>query len=283
MTARHWKRIPSSEARYEYPGPLLKKHWARLHQGDREPYPDAAYLGDLLARHPALDPRMSIKEASGVLQDAWRAFHSGDFSDAVRLGLSAGLFGYNVANKATAIYATYLEAAAEKKKTLFLEVAERAEELQEAGPSLYNAWYLHAQALGRYSQEISVMTALAQGLGGRIKHSLEQALKLESRHADAHLALGLYHAEIIGKVGSLVGSLTYGASEKAARQHFARALELAPDAPIVRIEKANGLSMIFGKTKITEVKKLYEEAARCHPLDAMEQLDVNFAKSKLSD
>ncbi|WP_414474420.1 hypothetical protein [Microvirga sp. M2] len=283
MTARRWKRFSTPEARYDYPGPLLRKHWTRLHQGDREPYPDAAYLADLITRHPALEPGMSPKEAGEVLQAAWRAFHSGDLGEAVRLGLSLGPLGYNVANKATNIYATYLETTAGKKKALFLEAAERAEQLQEAAPSLCNAWYLHAQALGRYSQEISVTAALAQGLGGKIKRSLKQALKLEPRHADAHLALGVYHAEIIGKVGALLGSLTYGASEKVACRHFAKALELAPTAPIVRIEQANGLLTLFGTSKRAEARRLYEEAARCHPLDAMEYLDASLAKLELSD
>lgn len=282
MTSATWKRFPSPDTRYSYHGPLLVKRWPRLHAGDREPYPDATLLEKLISHHPALEPLISLKEASGTLQDAWRAFHRGDFSEAVRLGLSIGLLGYNAANKATNIYATYLETAVEKKKTLFLEAAKRAEELQEAAPSLCNAWYLHAQALGRYSQDTSVMTALAQGLGGKIKQSLDRALKLEPRHADAHLALGVYHAEIIGKVGTLVGSLTYGASEEAALRHFKKALDLAPHAAIMHIEYANGLLALFGKSKAAEARQLYEEAARCDPADAMERLDIDLAQAELT-
>jgi hypothetical protein len=50
-------------------------------------------------------------------------------------------------------------------------------------------------------------------MGGKIKHSLTQALALEPRHADARIALGAYHAEVIDKVGSLVGGITYGAKK----------------------------------------------------------------------
>ena len=62
-----------------------------------------------------------------------------------------------------------------------------------------------AYALGRYSQGISVAKALAQGLGGKVKNALETTIKLAPKHADAHIALGAFHAEVIDKVGSLLG------------------------------------------------------------------------------
>ena len=115
--------------------------------------------------------------------------------------------------------------------------------------------------LGRYSQDISVAKALAQGIGGKVKDGLEQALKLEPKHADAHIALGTYHAEIIDKVGAMVGGLTYGAKKDAGVEHFQKALKLNPDSAIARIEYANGLVMLFGKDKMKEAEKLYAEAA----------------------
>ena len=62
--------------------------------------------------------------------------------------------------------------------------------------------------------------ALAQGIGGRVKASLEKAIKLEPNHGDAHIALGSYHAEVVSKVGSMLASLTYGASKEEAVRHL---------------------------------------------------------------
>lgn len=76
----------------------------------------------------------------------------------------------------------------------FLEVARRAEELQGIAPRSPNAWYHHAQALGRHAQGVSVIDALTQGVASKIKESLEKTLKLEPHHAEAHIALGAYHA-----------------------------------------------------------------------------------------
>ena len=242
-----WKSFPYPTEHYDFPGAALQKRWARLHQGDCEPYPAAASLKKLAASHPDLEPPMSLEQAAQTLQAAWRAFHHGDFGQAVGLGLSVGPLGYNVANKAALIYATYLEGGEKRKLALFTESAERAEELQACAASMPNAWYLHAQALGRYAQALSVVEALAQGLGGKVKASLERTIALEPRHADAHIALGAYHAEVIDKIGALVGGLTYGASKDSGVKHFESALKLNPDSAIARIEYANGLLMMFGK------------------------------------
>ena len=53
-----------------------------------------------------------------------------------------------------------------------------------------------------------------------------------------------------------------------------------PDSAIARIEQANGLAMLFGKSKLAEAEKLYEEAARCKPADAMQKLDAEQAREE---
>jgi len=40
--------------------------------------------------------------------------------------------------------------------------------------------------------------------------------------------------------------------------------------------------MLMGKSKMKDAEKLYEEAAKCNPLDAMERLDVELAKSEVA-
>ncbi len=150
-------------------------------------------------------------------------------------------------------------------------------------PKYANAYYFHALALGRYSQGISVAKALAQGHGGKVRDSLTKALKLNPDHADAHIALGAFHAEVINKVGAMVGGLTYGAKKDAAIEHFEQALKLNPDSAIARIEYANGLVMLFGDAKMKQAEKLYNDAAACKPVDAMERLDVEAAKAELEE
>ncbi|MDK9715386.1 MAG: tetratricopeptide repeat protein [Sulfuritalea sp.] len=260
MAKPAWKKFPHADKAFVYAGAALKKNWERLHSGDCEPFP-----------------------ADAAVQEAWRLYHQGEFGKAFEAGLAAGVDGYNAANKAAMIYATYLEDDDQRKLELFQSISARCEELQQAQPKNANAWYFQAYALGRYSQGISVLNALTQGLGGRIKAALDAALKLAPKHAEAHTALGAYHAEVVDKVGALIGKLTYGANRESAVKHFETALKLVPDSAIARIEYANALVMLFGQGKMDQAVKLYEKAAAETPVEAMECLDVELAKAELED
>ncbi|MDI1269862.1 MAG: hypothetical protein PSV40_12270 [Polaromonas sp.] len=254
-----WTAFPHA-GDYAFDAASLKKNWARLHQGDCEPLPkDAAAL------------------------QAWVPFHNGEFQQAVEAGLKAGGAGITVANKATSIYANYLENREKTKLELFMEVAQRAEAQQAADPQNANAWYWQAYALGRYSQGISVAKALAQGLGSKVKNALEQAIRLCPNHADAHIALAAFHAEVIDKVGSLIGGMTYGARKDVGLSLFKESLKLNPGSAIAMIEYANGMVMLEGDKRMKEATKLYEQAAASTPVDAMERLDVEMAKAELED
>jgi len=256
--AKKWAAFPHTDKAYVYDAAGLRKNWARLHRGDCEPFPKDA----------------------GVLA-AWRHFHAGAFGEAVDAGRKAGGAGIDAAVKAQMIYANYLEKSDKAKLALLEEAAGWAEERRGGAPKLANAHYFYAYALGRYSQGISITKALAQGFGGKIKEALITALKLEPKHADAHIAYGSYQAEIIDKVGGLVAGMTYGAKKDSALEHFQKALKLNPDSAIARIEYANGLIMLFGKTRMADAETLYKEAAACKPADAMERLDVELARSEL--
>jgi tetratricopeptide (TPR) repeat protein len=257
--ARKWVKFPHADKAYEYPGAALKSAWARLHKGDREPYPKDA-----------------------AVADAWRHFHAGNFQQAVDAGLAAAGAGINAAVKAQCVHAHYLERDAKARLALFEEAASWANEHRAKSTKDANAQYLYAYALGRYGQGISVAKALAQGFGGKIRDALATALDLDAKHAEAALAFGAYPSEVINKVGALVAGLTYGAKKESALAHFERATKLFPESPIVRIEHANGLILLFGKSRLDDATKLYEAAAAAKPQDAMERLDVEHAKEELA-
>lgn len=254
-----WTPFPYAVDEYVYDAAALKKKWARLHAGDAEALP----------------------KDDKVLA-AWSSFHAGEFQKACEAGLKAGGAGITVANKAQAIYANYLEKSEKNKLALFLEVAERAEVQLKDDSKNPNAHYWMAYALGRYSQGISVAKALAQGLGGKVKTALETTIRLAPKHADAHIALGAFHAEVIDKVGKLLGK-TQGADAATGLKMYQQALKLNPTSAIARVEYANGLVMLEGDKKMKEAEKLYAEAAACEPIDAMERLDVEMAKAELEE
>jgi hypothetical protein len=252
-----WTAFPYA-GDYVYDADSVKKNWARLHTGDAEPLPCDTH----------------------VLQ-AWALFHSGEFQKAVDMGLRLGGDGLTVANKSTCVYATYLEKREKARLDLYMEVVRRAEAQLHEYPDNPNAHYWQAYALGRYSQCISVAKALAQGLGNKVKGSLENVIRLQPKHADAHIALGVFHAEVIDKVGTLIGGMTYGAKKDTGLALLQEALLLNFESAIGMIEYANAMVMLEGEKMISAATRLYQQAAAAHPVDAMERLDVEMARIEL--
>ena len=263
MSTSQWAVFPYQHASFLYDAEGLRQQWSRLHAGDAEPWP----------RKPALI-------------DAWRLFHAGEFRAAHEAGISAAesgnYAGLTVANKAQAVYAHYLERQDKAKQAMFLAVAERAARHQGLDPENPNAYYWQAYALGRHAQSIGVAKGMGQGLGPKILSALGMTIELANKHADAHMALGTFHAEVVGKVGRLIGR-TQGADVATGVAMFQRVLSLNPHSPIAMVERANGLLMLEGEKRRTEVEALFIDAAAAEPRDALECLGVELARDRLDE
>jgi tetratricopeptide (TPR) repeat protein len=254
-TAGPWATMPCDGLpRLDARGVLAQ--WHRLHAGQ------------------ALAP-----PASPALLEGWMRYHAGDFERAAAIGLEQGDAGATLVHQATAIYANYLEPRESRRLALFIQVAQSAGAQAEARPDDCHAIYWEAYALGRYSQGISVARALAQGLGSRVKRALERTIALAPAHADAHIALGAFHAEVIDKVGALVGRMTYGVRAETALAMFERGVALNPNSASAWMEYGRGLVMLEGETALPEAARLYEKAAAIVPADARERLDAELAKA----
>jgi hypothetical protein len=236
---------------FAYDSRTIKKQWGRLHSCDQEPLPDTPEL----------------------LQ-AWTHFHNGHFEEAHLMGLHLGDAGLTVANKAACVYAAQLEPQQSKRQAIYQQVTERAEAHTQSQPDNPNAHYLLACSLSRYSQGISVTQALAQGLGSKIKTALEMTIALQPLHADGHFALGSFHAEIIDRVGTLIGHMTYGARKEVSLEMFLQGFTLQPRSPVGLVEYAAALLMLEGDARQDEAAALLAQAAALQAMDAREYLDI---------
>ena len=276
-----WNAFPQDAKAFAYAGDALKKAWAKLHAGDQEPWPDDKRAAALLKAAGKAAPKLDAGALAKALQGAWRAFHAGDFQAAFEAGQALGPVGASVAVKAIGIHATHLVDADAEKLKRFEQAAKLAEAAVKALPGEANSHYRHAFALGRYSQGLSIAKALKAGIAGKVRTALDEALALAPKHAEAHTALAVYHAEIIGKVGAMIGGLTYGAKAAEAEKHIKEALKLTPASPIAHVEHGNVLMLLYGDKKEDAAAAAYEKAAGCKPLDAMEALDAAYARAEL--
>ena len=280
-SASGWAAFPHDAKAYAYAGDALKKAWPKLHAGDCEPFPDARRAAALLKATGKTAPKLDADALAAALQDAWRAFHRGDFKAAFDAGEKLGAVGASVAVKAIGIHATYLVDDEAERLKRYEQAAKLAEAAVKALPDEANSHYRHAFALGRYSQGLSIAKALKLGIAGKVRVSLDAALELEPKHAEAHTALALYHAEIINKIGAMIGGLTYGAKASEAEKHIKDALKLTPASPIAHLEYGNVLLLLDENRNEDAAAAAYEKAAKCKPLDAMEALDAAYAQEQL--
>ena len=281
MAAAKWAAFPHDAKGFTFAGDALKKAWPQLHAGDCEPFPDAKHAAALLKAAGKAAPKLDADALAAALQDAWRAFHRGDFKTAFEAGEKLGPIGASVAVKAIGIHATYLVDSDAEKLRRFEQAAKLAEAAVKALPGEANSHYRLAFALGRYSQGLSIVKALKEGIATRVRAALDTTLELAPKHAEAHTAMAVYHAEIVNKIGALLGGMTDGAKPAEAEKHSKTALQLTPESPIAHIEHGNVLMLLHGDRKEDDAAAAYEKAAKINPLDAMEALDAAYAKEQI--
>lgn len=250
---------PCPQAPFDISAAALKKNWKQLHASDLEPWPKDA-----------------------AVQAAWLLFHRGEFQQAHEAGLAAGAAGVTVANKAQITHARHLERDAAKRQAHLQEAAARALAQQKAEPGNANAWFWYAFALGRYAQDISTAKALTQGIGGKVKAALQKTIELAPEHADAHVGLGSFHAEVIAAVGPLLAKVQ-GADKATGVKLLRRALQLSPADPGVLLQVGNALVQLEGQARSAEADELCARAADHVARDAFEHLDVLAAKAELGE
>jgi tetratricopeptide (TPR) repeat protein len=279
--AAKWAAFPHDAKGFAYAGDALKKAWPQLHAGDCEPFPDAKHAAALIKAAGKAAPKLDAEALAAALQDAWRAFHRGDFKAAFEAGEKLGPVGASVAVKAIGIHATYLVDNDTEKLKRFEQAAKLAEAAVKALPDEANSHYRLAFALGRYSQGLSIVKALKEGIATKVRTALDTTLGLAPKHAEAHTAMAVYHAEIVDKIGALIGGMTYGAKPAAAEKHIQTALKLTPNSPIAHIEHGNVLMLLHGDKKEDAAAAAYEKAAKIKPVDAMEALDAAYAREQI--
>ena len=277
-----WAKFPHDQKTYDFSGDKLKKAWPALHSGDGEPYPDDKRAAILIKAAGKSAPKsLSAEDLASQLQQAWAAYHHGDFQQAFELSEALGPVGASVACKALGIHSTYLVDDEGEQLKRFEQAGKLAEAAMAALPNEANSHYRYAFAMGRYSQGISIVKAIKLGLASKVRKALEKTLELSPKHAEAQTGLALYHAEIINKIGAMIGGMTYGAKASEAEKLMTSALKLAPDSPIAHLEHGNMLMLLYGDKKEDAAADAIEKASKLKPKDAMEKLDAEHAKAQL--
>ena len=174
-----------------------------------------------------------------LIDEARTAFEEGRFLEAANLAEALGTSeGYALAARSLAVYGHHVAAGDERMG--FLErPMQLGEEAVRADSANAEAYYQSAHAVGRYAQSVGNVTALRRGLAGKIRGLLEDTLAIRPEFAEAHMALGSWHAGIVS--AGRIARFLYKGNRKDAVFHYERALELEPDSKVILMEYALSL------------------------------------------
>lgn len=283
-----WTQYPASLPVPDYAGDALAAAWDRLHSADLEPFPSPQNLRELLERNPAIrasipDFEGDYRRLSARLQQGWRHYHRGDFEQAYRIGSQLGWAGAYLAHRARAIHSYYLAPADARAARFGRQMEELNEGLANTDFSYPNLYYILAYVSGRYSQEISIATALRKGMAARVRDNLERVLDARPAHAEANAAYGTWHAEVVSQVGAFLANLTYGARATHARERCDRAVAEAPGFSPLYTACAQNLLALNRQDHRAQAIKLLRRGLSQPAEDAAEGLDHQRARRLLDE
>ncbi len=219
--------------------------------------------------------------AARSLDEARAAHAEGRFVDAARIGETLGTSqGFALAAESLTIHAHFIAGDGEKE-ALFERAVGLAREAVRSAPDNADAHLQLAHAIGRHAQLLGSFEAANRGYAKKTREAIGNALRLDPDMAAAHLSLALWHAEVVGAVGSLLARLTYGAREKDALASFERALELAPDEKAVPLEYALGLLVLDDREYRETARALLKRAVEIPPKDAYDRIHHQRAVERL--
>ncbi len=267
------------ESTFRFAGERLAAHWKVLHAGDLEPWPDAqrSRLLQNLPGAEAGDPARLVV----ALQDAWRAYHEGDFAGAHARGLMLGLAGAGVALRAACAEARYRGVDASARHAQLAALLPVAEALRNALPEEPNSHFRLAQVLGDLLENQDAQVRPDEAVLQSQHAALRHALRLAPRHGEAQLALGVFHAHAIARLGAIGARMSCAASATAAEHHLELARRLLPSHPRVWLETGHALQLLSGIRQGSAVTEAFRRAAKMTPRDAASALDADWARAQL--
>lgn len=216
-----------------------------------------------------------------TMKEMRAVYAEGRFVEAAELGAALKTSASHALAAQSLAMQGHFFAKGDEKKALFKHAVELAEEAVRLDPANPEAHIQLAHTTGRYGQALGFVQAVTGGYATKVRESIEEALRLDPDKAAGHLSLATWHAEIVNAGGAMAGFL-YGASASKARQHYARTLDLMPDAKVVCVEYAFGLLLLDEEGNRDEARGLLERALEKPSKDAVDRLYHEQAVARLA-
>lgn len=298
-SAAEWNTYPAELPQFDYSGDKLKSHWDILTMGTRHEFPDEVFLQAMSETYPDLKAHMlslakkpdahpavkallddNYTALAQALQKTWRYHYEGKYQQSYELGMQLGTAGMVPAIYSKLMYATFMVHSSAEKLAIFRDAAAEAEPLLELTPGYDFGDFGLLYARVRILERLGTTAALATGYLGSTQKKLKQ---LSERHPTNSLYPTTFagiQAGVVERVGSLIGRITYGATEGRTLADFSEALELQSNLPVIYNEFIVALNRINPKKHKALIQDLSERCIALTPYSAEEALNQALCTSE---
>lgn len=302
LASATWTPYPSDLPKFDYSGNKLKTHWNELAHAIYLPYPDTSAAIITLEQYPKLKTHFETLVASGKahptivevlngnyephlaeVRDVWRLHFEGKFEQAYNKGMTLGPLGVMPALQAKLMHTHFLVQNKKDKIRLFEEVNTEAEKYGQIVPGHPFVVFGKTYARARLLQLLSTTKAQSTGYIKSSIKTLKALGKVYPARGTYSLTHGGIYAGIVEKVGSILGSVTFGASESKAIKLLNKGLKNSAKQPVVYYEYAIALASMDKKKYHKKIKTLLNTCLTLNPINAEEALNKNACKHMLSD
>lgn len=165
-------------------------------------------------------------------------------------------------------------ATGERAAALLEEALGYTADALKRDPRNIEAMLYRVIGLGYRSRKAGNFEAHRAGWGKEAKALWERAELLDPEDAWVHAVKCGWHAEVADEAGSILASIVYGASPKRAIEACRRAVQLAPNDPVVRVEFARSMLRLSIRKYAEEASHQLRVATTLQARDIFQQLIV---------
>lgn len=301
ITHADWTPYPSNLPQFDYSGDKLKTHWRALTHAIYLPYPDTNNAIITLEQYPQLKTHLEKLVASGKahptivealngnyephlaeIRDVWQLHFEGKFEQAYNKGRTLGPLGIMPALQSKLMHTHFLVKDKEEKIRLFQEANAEIEKYNAVVPNHPFVVFGQTYARARLLQLLSATKAQSTGYIKSSINTLKALGKTYPSRGIYALTHGGVYAGIVEKVGSVLGSITFGASETKAIKLLDKGMANSAKQPVVYYEYAIALASMNKKKHADKIKNLLNTCLTLTPINAEEALNQDACKTMLS-
>lgn len=296
-----WPSYPKTLPVFDFSGDKLKQNWHKIAKVTYLPYPDAKFIlnelkqrpnlykkikqeGSQANAHPALKALASgnAEPLALALQDIWRDHFSGRFQQAYNKGMKLGLLGNIPALHAKLITAVLLVKDKQQKLDMLKSVEKIISQNAELSEGMPFVIFGQNYARMRILELLSTSDATATGYVSASKASTQKLQKQFPKRAIYPAMIGGMYAGIVERVGSFLGSISYGATESKAIKELEQAVKFEQNLPVIYNEYALALMRMDKDAHKKRITTLLKQCLKLVPVNAEEALNRQQCQSKLA-